>query len=204
MAAQRGQMRTKAVAGPRRPSVEELAGAGRKRLRDVIGPGLSVLFCGINPGLYSAATGHHFARPGNRFWPTLFAAGFTPRLLDAFEDETLLELGLGITNLVARTTASADLLAREELMAGAKSLERKIGTYRPRVLAMVGLGAYRVAFHAPKAICGLQPRTVGETQVWLLPNPSGLNAHHQVADLAVLFGELRRHAAALPELPRRS
>ena len=201
MAARPRQRKTKR-AEQRRPSAEALAGAERKRLRDVIGPGLSVLFCGINPGLYSAATGHHFARPGNRFWPTLFAAGFTPRLLDPFEDETLLELGLGITNLVARTTASADLLTREELTAGARSLEGKLRAYRPRVLAVVGLGAYRAAFQQPKASCGLQPRTIGETQVWLLPNPSGLNAHHQVADLAVLFGELRRYAATLPRAPR--
>lgn len=202
MAARPGQKLMTAATSARRPSREELAGAERKRLPDVIGPELDVLFCGINPGLYSAATGHHFARPGNRFWPTLFAAGFTPRLMHAFEDEMLLELGLGITNLVDRTTASADQLTREELMAGAKGLERKLRAYRPRVLAMVGLGAYRMAFEAPKATSGLQQRTIGETQVWLLPNPSGLNAHHQVADLAVLFGELRRHATTLPREPR--
>jgi double-stranded uracil-DNA glycosylase len=181
----------------RRPSAEELVAAARKRLPDVVAPGLSILFCGINPGLYSAATGHHFARPGNRFWPTLFAAGFTPRLLRADEDATLLALGLGITNLVARTTASADLLTRKELTAGAKTLERKLRAHRPKVLAMVGLGAYRTAFEEPKASCGLQPRSIGATQIWLLPNPSGLNAHHQAAELAALFGELRRYVVGL-------
>ena len=186
-----------------KPTKADLLAAAGKTLPDVIAPNLRVLFCGINPGLYSAATGHHFARPGNRFWPTLFAAGFTPRLLDATEDRTLLSLGLGITNLVARTTASADTLTRDELKLGAKRLENKLRTYRPQVVAMVGLGAYRVAFEAPTATCGLQPRTFGATHVWLLPNPSGLNAHHQIADLAELFGELRRYTASLPPPDRR-
>lgn len=203
MAEKHGRQPARMTAGLQRPSAEALACARQKRLRDVIGPGLQVLFCGINPGLYSAATGHHFARPGNRFWPTLFAAGFTPRRLDGSEDRTLIELGLGITNLVARTTASADLLTRDELTAGAKSLERKLRAYQPQVLAMVGLGAYRLAFQAPKASCGLQARTVGTTQIWLLPNPSGLNAHHQIADLAVLFGELRQHVASRPRPARK-
>jgi TDG/mug DNA glycosylase family protein len=176
--------------------VEDLAMAEQKGLPDVIGPRLSVLFCGINPGLYSAATGHHFARPGNRFWPTLFAAGFTRTLLSAHQDTTLLELGLGITNLVARTTASADLLTSAELVAGTKVIERKLRKYQPRLLAIVGLGAYRSAFREPKATCGLQPRKLAGSQIWLLPNPSGLNAHHQVADLAVLFSELRRYVQA--------
>ncbi len=174
-----------------RPTKEELAAAVRKRLPDLIGPRLSVLFCGINPGLYSAATGHHFARPGNRFWPVLFAAGFTPRRMDGFEDRELLDLGYGITNLVARTTATADVLSKRELRAGARALEEKLRLYRPKVLAVVGLGAYRTAFAEPRARCGLQPRTIHETRIWLLPNPSGLNAHHQIAELAALFGELR-------------
>lgn len=127
----------------------------------------------------------------------MFAAGFTPRLLHASEDASLLELGLGVTNLVARTTASADLLSKEELTAGAKALERKLRGQPPKILAMVGLGAYRTAFQTPRASCGLQLHSVGSTRIWLLPNPSGLNAHHQVADLAVLFGELREYAGAL-------
>jgi len=168
----------------------------QRRLPDVIGPGLNVLFCGINPGLYSTATGHHFARPGNRFWPALFAAGFTPRLLDALEDTTLLQHGLGVTNLVARTTASADELSKSELVTGAKLLAKKLTRYKPKVLAVVGLGAYRTAFAQPNATSGLQ-HSIKSTRVWLLPNPSGLNAHHQIAALALLFGDLRRYVHAL-------
>lgn len=182
-----------------RPTKEDLAAAVRKRLPDVIGPRLSVLFCGINPGLYSSATGHHFARPGNRFWPVLFAAGFTPRRMDGFEDGELLELGYGITNLVARTTATADVLSDRELRAGARVLEEKLRVYRPKVLAVVGLGAYRTAFADAEARCGLQLPTIHETRIWLLPNPSGLNAHHQIADLARLFGELRKYATSAPD-----
>jgi len=180
-----------------KPSPRELAAAVSKGTPDIIARGLDVLFCGINPGLYSAAVGHHFARPGNRFWPTLFAAGFTPRLYSAFEDEALLELGCGITNVVARSSARAEEVTRDELSAGAKKLRRKLLRYRPRFLAVVGLGAFRTAFERPRAIVGLQPERIGDTAVWLLPNTSGLNANHLPAQLALLFEDLRI-AAGLP------
>ena len=172
------------------PTREQIAAAANSKLKDVIAPNLGVLFCGINPGLYSAAAGHHFARPGNRFWPTLYASGFTPRLFSPHEDTELLELGIGITNIASRTTARADLLRPEELLHGARSLRRKVLRHRPRVLAIVGLGAYRLAFANSKARPGLQVETVGRTLLWLLPNPSGLNAHHQPPALARLFAEL--------------
>ena len=184
-------MSAKPVA-PWRPTKAQLAAASTKKLRDVSAPDLDVLFCGINPGLYSAATGHHFARPGNRFWPTLFAAGFTPRLFTGFDDRVLLSLGLGITNLVARATATADELTTEELREGGRLLRRKVLRFRPRFLAVVGLTAYRIAFDHRKASAGRQPDPIGSTVVWVLPNPSGINAHHQPATLAKLFGELHR------------
>jgi TDG/mug DNA glycosylase family protein len=174
-----------------RPSKADLAAAAGKGLRDVIGPGLKVLFCGINPGLYSAATGFHFARPGNRFWPALHAAGFTPRRFDPSENRRLLELGYGLTNLVNRGTAAADELSPEELVAGGRRLAAKVRRYRPRAVAFVGLGAYRTAFGRPKATLGLQPEVLEGAEVWLLPSPSGLNANHQLPDLVKLFRALR-------------
>ena len=174
-----------------KPSRADLLAAKDKTIRDVIAPGLQVLFCGINPGLYSGATGHHFARPGNRFWPTLHQAGFTPRLLNPVEERELLALGYGITNLVARTTATADELTPDELLAGRKRLESKVKRYQPRVLAVLGIGAYRTAFQEPKAVLGLQTRSIAMAAVWVLPNPSGLNAHYQLADLAKYFRILR-------------
>src|SRR3954470_17914972 len=170
-----------------KPSKAQLAAAKTRTLRDVVARDLAILLCGINPGLYSAAVGHHFARPGNRFWPTLHGGGFTPRVLSPFEERELLALGYGITNVVDRATATADELKREELIAGGKKLVAKVKKYRPRVLAVVGLGAYRVAFDRPKAAVGPQePQEdfVGETRLWVLPNPSGLNAHYQPKDLA--------------------
>lgn len=187
-----GNVRAPRIEAPWRPTVEQVRSATKRRLRDVLGHDLDVLFCGINPGLYSGAVGHHFARPGNRFWPTLHVAGFTPRQFSPFEDARLLELRLGITNLVARTTASADQLTPSELRAGAARLRRKVLRYQPRFLAMVGFTAYRTAFAAPKAVAGAQSDPIGRTIVWLLPNPSGLNAHHQPKDLVRLYGELRR------------
>ncbi|MBA3451564.1 MAG: G/U mismatch-specific DNA glycosylase [Deltaproteobacteria bacterium] len=160
-------------------------------MRDVIAADLDVLFCGINPGLYSAAVGHHFARPGNRFWPTLHAAGFTPQLFTGFEDRALLELGYGVTNIVPRTTASAAELTNEELVEGGRALRRKVLRYRPRFLAIVGYTAFRIAFDNRRAIGGRQDEPIGSTTVWVLPNPSGINAHHQPSDLAKLFRELR-------------
>ena len=157
----------------------------------MIGPNLRVLFCGINPGLYTAAVGHHFARPGNRFWPALFAAGFTDRIVSPFDERELLQSGYGVTNVVMRTTATADQLSPAELRAGGKRLTAKVRRYRPRVLAILGLGAYRMAFEKPKSVIGRQEEKIGETIVWVLPNPSGLNAHYQAADLARLFSELK-------------
>ena len=165
--------------------------ARRRTIRDVIAPGLDVLFCGINPGLYSGATGHHFARPGNRFWPALFASGFTPRLFSASEGRQLLPLGCGITNLVARTTAAADELDPAELRAGRQQLARKVRRFRPRVVAIVGVMAYRTAFNRPGATLGEQPEELEGARLWVLPNPSGLNAHHRPADFARAFLELR-------------
>jgi TDG/mug DNA glycosylase family protein len=170
----------------------------KQPLPDLLAPGLAVVFCGINPGLYSAAVGHHFARPGNRFWPTLFAAGFTPRRFTGVDDGALPGLGFGLTNLVARSSARADELSVAELRAGARALRRKVLRYRPRYLAVVGFTAFRVAFERPRAIGGLQPEAIGETRVWLLPNPSGLNANHLPAELARLYGELRVAAAVSP------
>jgi TDG/mug DNA glycosylase family protein len=163
-------------------------------VRDVIAPDLRVLFCGINPGLYTAAVGHHFARPGNRFWPALFASGFTDRLLSPFDEHELLPRGYGITNVVNRATATADQLSNDEMRAGGKRLVAKVKRYRPRILAVLGLGAYRAGFDQPKAVIGPQSLNIGGTAVWVLPNPSGLNAHYQAQDLARLFRELRAAA----------
>lgn len=174
-----------------RPSREALLAAAARTIPDVIGPGLRVLFCGINPGLYSAATGHHFARPGNRFWPTLHAAGFTRRRLAPAEQRELLTLGLGITNVVARSSAAAAELSIDELAEGGRRLTGKVRRYRPRVLAVLGVGAYREAFGRRQAGLGLQPDRIGDTQLWVLPNPSGLNANYRPADLARLYRELR-------------
>uniref|UniRef100_UPI002812063F G/U mismatch-specific DNA glycosylase n=1 Tax=Streptomyces sp. TaxID=1931 RepID=UPI002812063F len=166
---------------------------------DVVARGLSVLFCGINPGLMSAATGHHFARPGNRFWPVLHLSGFTPRLLRPDEQEELLSYGLGITNVVARPTARADELSREEYREGGRTLAEKVERLAPRRLAVVGVTAYRTAFDEPKAVIGPQERTFGATRVWVLPNPSGLNAHWTTATMAEEFARLRE-AARTPEV----
>ena len=179
-----------------KPTREELDAATGRTMPDLIQRGLRVLFCGINPSLYSVVVGVHFARPGNRFWPTLHAASITPRRLQPSEQEELLTLGYGITNVVDRATATADLLDDEELREGAKSLEAKVKRYRPGILAVLGVSAYRTAFGRPKAQTGLQLETLGATRLWVLPNPSGLNAHYQLADLARLFAELRRAADA--------
>lgn len=177
-----------------RPDRAALEAARSKTLRDVIAPDLRVLFCGINPGLYSAATGNHFARPGNRFWPSLHAAGFTPRLLKPWEKEALLKAGYGLTNLVARATAAADELAPRELVQGRKVLERKLRRYRPRIVAFLGMGAYRHAFGQPAAQLGEQPERFEGARVWLLPSPSGLNANYPMSALVALLRELRKEA----------
>lgn len=178
--------------GPFRPSRAELLAAVGKRVPDVIAAGLSVLFCGINPGLYSGAVGHHFARPGNRFWPALYESGFTPVLLTPWEEQRLLEWGCGITNLVNRTTATAAELTREELIAGGRQLLGKVRRYRPKWVAVLGIGAYRGAFHQPRALAGPQRDRLAGAGIWLLPNPSGLNANQQLPELVRRFRALRR------------
>lgn len=174
-----------------RPTKAQLADAYGKTIPDVLAAGLDVVFCGINPGLYSGALGLHFARPGNRFWPALHGGGFTPRLLDPSEQDELPGLGLGITNVVARATARADELSDGELREGGEILRAKAAKHRPKWLAVVGITAYRVAFGTPKARVGRQELELGATRVWVLPNPSGLNAHWTPAGLADEFGALR-------------
>jgi TDG/mug DNA glycosylase family protein len=173
-----------------RPTKVDLAAAANTTLPDIIAPGLDVLFCGINPGLYTAAVQQHFGRPGNRFWPVLHRSGFTPRLFAPSEQHDLLSLGLGITNVVARATAAAAELSREELVKGGRILTKNVLRFAPRYLAIVGIGAYRSAFDRPKAKLGLQDETIGATKIWVLPNPSGLNANYQAAELVALFAEL--------------
>ena len=182
---------------PWKPTKAQLLAATEKTVADVIAPDLHVLFSGINPGLYTAAVGHHFARPGNRFWPALHAAGFTDRLLSPFDERELLKSGYGITNVVPRTTATADLLTKDEIVAGGEKLRRKVLRYRPKVLAVLGVGAYRTAFNTPKAGVGRQAEMIGGTILWVLPNPSGLNAHYQAGELARLFRELKEFADEL-------
>ncbi len=184
-----------------RPTPDDLAAAGGKTIPDVLAPDLRVLFCGINPGLWSGATGCHFARPGNRFWPALFRSGFTPRLLRPDEQDELLELGLGITNVVPRTTAKAAELTAQELRDGGDALVARVRRYRPRILAVLGLGAYRTAFGRPRTTVGPQPETIGGTEVWVLPNPSGLNAHYTLDALAAEFRTLRVEAERVPGGP---
>jgi TDG/mug DNA glycosylase family protein len=176
---------------PFKPTKQQLIEAAGKTLPDVIAPNLRVLFCGINPGLYTAAVGHHFARPGNRFWPTLFKSGFTGRLLSPFEEGDLLESGLGISNVVAHATATAAELTSDDFIAGGRILAAKVKKYQPRVLAILGVGAYRTAFANPKAIIGEQGERIHDARVWVLPNPSGLNANYQLPDLVRLFRDLR-------------
>jgi TDG/mug DNA glycosylase family protein len=172
-------------------SPEELLAAHGKTLPDLIAPHLSILFCGINPGLYSAAAGYHFARPGNRFWTTLHGAGITRSVLKPSEGVALLEDHCGITDLVVRSTSRAAELSADELMAGRRSLVRKVNRYTPRFLAILGIGAYRVAFEKPDAALGRQPEQLGSTVVWVLPNPSGLNAHYPPTRLIQQFRCLR-------------
>jgi len=181
------------VTGRPRPARADLDAARDRAIPDVIAPGLRVLFAGINPGLYSAATGYHFARPGNRFWPALHRSGFTGRVLRPDEQEQLLGLGLGITNVVARATARAGELRPEEFVEGAHILNEKVVRLRPRWLAVLGVTAYRAAFGHRDAAVGPQDGAIGETRVWVLPNPSGLNALWTTPKLTEAFRELRLH-----------
>jgi TDG/mug DNA glycosylase family protein len=182
----------------------ELEAARERTIQDVLpcpgDPPLRVLFCGINPGLVSAATGHHFARPGNRFWPALHGAGFTPRLRLPAEQRELPALGLGITNMAPRATARADELTPSELVAGAARLRALVAEQRPRWLAVVGVTAYRTAFVAPRASVGPQEERLGDTRVWVLPNPSGLNAHWQLPEMIAEYSRLREAAEGVPDV----
>jgi TDG/mug DNA glycosylase family protein len=176
---------------PWKPTKAQLIAARDKRVPDLIAKDLLVLFAGINPGLYTAAIGRHFGRPGNRFWTALYDGGFTPRLFSPFENSLLLDLKFGITNIVARATARADELTDAELRAGGRRLEAKVRRWRPTVIAFVGIGSYRVVSGNKDARVGLQEIPFGGSHAWVLPNPSGLNAHYQPADLAQLFQDLR-------------
>lgn len=187
---------------PWKPTKAQLLAASSKRVPDLIAKDLIVLFAGINPGLYTAAIGRHFGRPGNRFWPALYQGGFTPRLFSPFESSLLLDLHLGITNVVSRATARADELTNDELRAGGKRLEAKVKRWQPTVVAFVGIGPYRIVSGEKDATVGLQKSPFGGRPAWVLPNPSGLNAHYQPAALAKLFSELRLWATA--EHQRRS
>lgn len=173
-----------------KPTKEQTEAAAGKKVPDIIAPGLDVLFCGINPGLYSGATGHHFARPGNRFWPALHASGFTQSLLHPSQERQLLQEGAGITNLVDRASRAAAELSVAELQEGGEKLREKVIKFRPSVLAVLGITAYRSAFGRPKAVMGLQEEKIGESLVYVLPNPSGLNAHYTPAQLATEFRKL--------------
>ena len=174
----------------RRPTAEELRAATDKGIEDVIAPGLRILFVGINPGLWSGATGFHFARPGNRFWAAIHRAGLTPKLITPDRQHELLRYGLGITNLVNRTTASAAELSPDELRTGGKALVEKIQRFSPAKVAFLGVSTYRIAFGQPKAQVGRQPTKIAGAEIWVLPNPSGLNAHYQLPQLATAYSGL--------------
>ncbi|MFN8596654.1 MAG: G/U mismatch-specific DNA glycosylase [Anaerolineae bacterium] len=180
-----------------KPTKAQLLASKNRLVADVIAPNLRVLFCGINPGLYSAAVSHHFARPGNRFWPALHLAGITSRLLSPDEERELLNVGCGITNIVARATATADELSAEELIAGQHQLELKVARYQPHVVAVLGVSAYRTGWQRPKATLGLQPDRLSHSTLWVLPNPSGLNAHYSLSALAKLLQEVYQFSQSL-------
>lgn len=182
---------------PFKPTPLQLKEAYGKAIPDIIDFNLKVLFCGINPGLYSGATGCHFARPGNRFWKVLFLAGFSEVQLSPFEGRELLKNGYGITNVVNKTTARADELNTEDFITGAKTLEKKVLEYKPKVLAILGVGAYRLGFQRPKAKMGLQDEVIGETRIWVLPNPSGLNASFNIEEISNNLKELKDFAENL-------
>ncbi|HTG01125.1 MAG TPA: G/U mismatch-specific DNA glycosylase [Nitrospirota bacterium] len=179
------------MSGATKPTKADLLAAYGKTVPDVIAPRLKVLFVGINPGLYSGAVGHHFARPGNRFWPALHKAKFTEEQLSPGEEQKLLKSGYGITNIVNRSTAAAAELDHRELKAGSRNLVRKIKRYQPRVVAILGLQAFRAAFDRPQAGFGRQEERIGTSHIWVLPNPSGLNASYQLPALARMFRKVR-------------
>jgi TDG/mug DNA glycosylase family protein len=184
-----------------RPTREELLSAYGRVIPDCVGPGIQVLLVGINPSLYSGWTSTHFARPGNRLWRTLHEAGFTDRRLHPSESEAIVAAGLGITNLVARATARADELTDEEIRAGVEPLRRLVRRCRrrwggPSYVAFLGISTYRVAFGRPRAVVGCQPERFEGAGVWVLPNPSGLNAHYQQPALTTAYAELRQRVGA--------
>jgi TDG/mug DNA glycosylase family protein len=185
------------VAEWRRPTRAECLAAYGGTIPDLVAPGLRVLLVGINPGLMSAAIGHHFGNPANRLWSALHLAGFTPRRLHPTESAELLSYGVGITNLVARATATAAELSAAEVRAGVGPLTALVEKNQPRYVAFLGLTTYRIAFARPKADVGPQDETLAGANVWLLPNTSGLNAHYQLPDLARVFGTLREAAYAV-------
>ena len=187
---------------PWKPTKAQILAASDKLVPDIIAKNLITLFVGINPGLYTAAIGHHFGRPGNRFWPALCGGGFTPRVFSPFEEALLLDLNFGITNVVERATARADELTDDEIRAGGKLLQAKVKYWRPTVVAFVGIGPYRIISGNKKANVGLQTTPFAGSHSWVLPNPSGLNAHYQPAALAQLFGELHRWAISKHEPQR--
>lgn len=181
---------TQADETPWKPTPADLDAARGRLLPDILSPAVSVLFVGINPSLYSAAVGHHFARPGNRFWKALHQSGCTDRLLSPFEDHLMPQYGFGMTNVAARATARADELDDEEIVRGARLLEDKAAHFGIRCVTFLGVTAYRTAFREPRAAIGNQDRCIGDARVWVLPNPSGLNAHYQLPRLAQLFAQM--------------
>ncbi|MEO1336969.1 MAG: G/U mismatch-specific DNA glycosylase [Myxococcota bacterium] len=185
--------------GGRGPTAASLKAAYGKTIPDILGPDLRVLFVGINPSLYSAVVGHHFARPGNRFWPALHLSGLTPSRLKPDQDSTLLDYGIGLTNIVDRATARGDELSKDDLIRGGRALIRKIRKWRPRCVAIVGVTAYRAAFGRPKASMGFQEEQLADAPLWVLPNPSGLNAHYQIPDLAEAYGAVDQWLASNAE-----
>jgi double-stranded uracil-DNA glycosylase len=186
------------------PSKVELEAARGRTIPDVLGPDLDVVFVGINPGLWSGALGHHFARPGNRFWKALHGSGFTERLVSPLEDATLLKWNLGLTNLVGRTTATAAELTADEIRRGAKRLEERLAPLHPRFVAVLGIGAYRTGFAKRDAALGPQDEDLGGARLWVLPNPSGINAHYQLDELTERFRALRAAARVRGEPRDRS
>ena len=173
-----------------RPTQAELAAAVDKQIDDVIAPGLRILFVGINPGLWSGATGRHFARPGNRFWRAIHEAGLTPELLTPDRQDELLRHGIGVTNLVRRTTTTAAQLTADEIRAGRQAIVNKVVRFEPEKVAFLGVSTYRVAFDRPKAVVGRQADRIGASEIWVLPNPSGLNAHYQLPQLIESYRDL--------------
>lgn len=174
---------------PGRPTRGELEAARDKVVPDVVAEGLRLLLVGINPGLWTAWSGHHFARPGNRFWTALHAAGITPGVLDSSEERELLALGIGITNMVPRATAAADELSRDEIRAGGARVEALVARLGVATVAFLGMGAYRTAFGRPRAAIGRQPDALAGAAAWVIPNPSGLQARYGVDEIAALLRE---------------